>query len=154
MIIFLYTAPEKPQNISQRIEIEDIFDYNVTATLSWLLPCNTNGELDHFMLVISGAPTYTTNEINTEIQENITVGRNDPIENITYEYSVSNIRGSYNYSVLILAVLNNGMEGEYEEIVFTSPEGCKLHQTNNVSHVLEKHYHQFIYFRSWSADNN
>lgn len=91
------------------------------------MPCNTNGELDHFILIVNGIPTFTSDDqYHPSFQENFTVQSNDPIENIVYQYSLNNILASYQYSITIVPVLVNGVEGESEEVTFTSPDGCKL----------------------------
>lgn len=101
-------------------------DYNVTASILWNLPCNTNGNFDHFILMINGTPNFTTNGVHHQpVQENVTVERNDPIENIVYQHNIVNVQASYEYSITVIPVLVGGTQGESEEVVFISPDGCK-----------------------------
>lgn len=85
------------------------------------MPCNTNGELEYFLLVINGTPTFERAE---SFYENINITRNSIIEDTAYEYTISKIRAAYEYNISVLAVLDDGTEGDSVEIYFISPDGC------------------------------
>lgn len=91
--------------------------------LKWLLPCNTNGELDYFEITLTGKPTYEETEKVTVIDT--TVNKNAQIEDIEYSFQITNINGSYDYDVEVRAVLKDGTKGEAAKINFISPVGCK-----------------------------
>lgn len=116
------SVPEKPRDITYSLDIAQSTDYLVNVTITWLLPCNTNGELDHFEITITGTPNFEETE-TTVITA--TVERNTNIENISYEYLLEHINASYSYNVSINAVLIDGIEGEVAEVDFISPDGCK-----------------------------
>lgn len=101
--------------------IEEIVDYNVSALITWQLPCNTNGELEYFVLAINGTPTFEGAE---SVYENISIAKNSIIENTAYEYTISKIQAAYEYTVGVFAVLDDDTEGDSVEINFTSPDGC------------------------------
>lgn len=94
----------------------------MNVSIAWLLPCNTNGELNHFEITITGTPTFEETEV-TIITD--TVNRNSDIEDVSYEYIIQHINASYSYNISIHAVLVDGIEGESDQLGFISPDGCK-----------------------------
>lgn len=116
-------APEGPREVNYSLDIAQSTEYLVNVSVTWLLPCNTNGELDHYELTITGSPTFEENENATVIQDQ--VERNSDIESISYEYVIQNINASYSYNVTVNAVLTDGTRGETQATSFVSPDGCK-----------------------------
>lgn len=119
-----FTAPEKPRDVSYSLDIVQSTDYLVNVTVTWLLPCNTNGELDYFEIIIAGAPTFEETENITVITD--TVAKNSDITKVSYEYVIQNIEASYSYNISVNAVLTDGIKGEPQQLDFISPDGCKF----------------------------
>lgn len=119
-----FAVPEKPRNVTHSLTITESTEYLVNASISWLLPCNTNGELKHFEVMVIGTPTFEEAENVTNIKAEVATNTN--IENVSYEYVIENINASYSYSITVNAVLTDDTKGEEQEISFVSPDGCKL----------------------------
>lgn len=109
--------PDPPTALSTTYEEYDLTNYNVIATINWNVPCEVNGILSHFKLVIEGNSTYT-NETERFEREVLNVG----------EFSVSaehSLQAAYNYIFSIINVLENDLESENSEITLLAPDGCK-----------------------------
>lgn len=125
----LILVPEKPRNLTYIYEVESgTTIYNATVTINWFLPCNSNGNIRGFNLFINGTPTYEGAEGTFDV---VTVSPNIDISDTYYEYPIYNINASYEYTVLVLAVLDDDTEGEVENVTFISPDGCKFNSFTN-----------------------
>lgn len=111
--------PEPPEELSSSYEEFDLTDYNVTATISWDVPCEVNGVLSHFKVVVEGQSTYDDGSDKQEVK----------VEN-TGDFSFSlthSLKAAYDYQFTIRNVLGNELESVDAEIGLLAPDGCKLY---------------------------
>lgn len=109
--------PEPPTNLSSSYEEYDLTNYNVTSTISWRVPCEVNGVLSYFKLIIEGDSTYDDGTERREVN----------ITNTGLEFAFSDLhslKAAYNYTFLVANVLDNGLESVGSEVSLLAPEGC------------------------------
>ena len=101
-------------------------EYDVSALIGWLLPCNTNGFLAHFKVDVHGESLEDDEE--DDVDSETVVPANDPIANETYTYVIERLKPSYNYSVYLTPYVTNeedgtSIEGTSTVLNFKSPDG-------------------------------
>lgn len=110
--------PKSPRDLSASYEEFDLTNYNVTSLISWSLPCEINGILSHFKLVIRGDSTYDEGK-EAENEEYIP---NDGQFTFATNYA---LKAAYNYTFSVANVLNNTLESVSSEVILLAPDGCK-----------------------------
>lgn len=120
--------PEPPANLNINYEEYDLTDYNVTATIRWNAPCETNGILSHFKLIAEGNSTY--NNGNDRQEMNLTN---------TGQFSFStlySLQAAYNYTFFLRNILSNQYESVDSTIGLLAPDGCKLLPKNSIIYFI------------------
>lgn len=125
-IEFVYTKaakPDTPSVLNYRHEEHDLTDYNVTGIISWSVPCETNGALSHFRIIIEGISTYDERNEKDEI---------DVEDTGEFSFIIEwPLQAAFNYSILIATILNDtSLQSDDAEISFLAPDGCKNNTVN------------------------
>lgn len=118
---FVYTAAAKPNPpvvLGYSHEAHDLTNYNVTGFISWSAPCEANGFLSHFRVLIEGSSTYDNESESDEIEV-----EDHGAFNFTIQRS---LKAAYNYTFLVVTVLNDTtLQSDDTEITLLAPDGCK-----------------------------
>ncbi|KAK9873069.1 hypothetical protein WA026_020801 [Henosepilachna vigintioctopunctata] len=100
--------------------------YRTTLHLNWELPHNTNGDLDHFLVEISGS----------NYNEKFTVPAASNIREAFYDLNVSNLNASSEYNYTISPITVGNIKG-FDEIGYDkTPDGCPSEPTRLAIHEI------------------
>lgn len=107
-----------PRNVTTLIDNTLSANYNATLLVTWLLPCDINGELKNFAWELDG-----------HSKEGETDKRTDTIEGYpeddTYSLMIPNLKPGFNYTITIAAYTGiDPIQGEVFTENFSSPDGC------------------------------
>ncbi|KAK9721424.1 TM proximal of protein tyrosine phosphatase, receptor type J [Popillia japonica] len=115
-------ASLKVREISNSFENIEGRNYNVSTTFTWLLPCNTNGELQRFNWHLVGISTVDSTR--DEQEGDVPFGN--------YSLLISELRPLHLYKFGIMAIVVEGDEeisGEENSLLFESPDGYPTEPT-------------------------
>lgn len=95
--------------------------YNAYVSITWMLPCNTNGNLTNFSWELLEIPFEG---IQNESLKG-TIGPNQPITNETYGLWFSNLGARSNCSFTLTPFVDGGqISGDEVVQNFVMPDGC------------------------------
>lgn len=118
--ILNFTVPEAPYFSDYDVTVDDYTNYNSYAIIDWGLPCQSNGQLSHFVVTVEGTSTYDS---GTFYLSEDTEVNSDSITN--YTKTIDGLNASYTYVIDITAVLTSGGQGENARMEFLTSDGCK-----------------------------
>lgn len=111
--------PEPPIILDYQHEEYDLTDYDVKGIVNWKAPCEKNGELSHFRVIIEGTSTYDDEIENDTVEFLIDTNQ----FNFTFERS---LKAAFNYTYRVASVLTEtSLQSDNAEITFLAPDGCK-----------------------------
>lgn len=134
-ILEKFLASLKVREISNSFENIEGRNYNVSTTFTWLLPCNTNGELQRFNWHLVGISTVDSTR--DEQEGDVPFGN--------YSLLISELRPLHLYKFGIMAIVVEGDEeisGEENSLLFESPDGCGC-----IASIFPIYVYLFFFFR-------
>lgn len=134
-ILCLYLiVPAAVENINDT-EINSTSDY-ITVNISWNLPCDVNGPLNHTLVKMSGISKTPYGESDLTDTENFTISHTN--------YFTKTVNYYYSYTVEIWLVLDNLVIGDEAYFTFSTRAGGE----NKVFLLIFYFFHKYFYY--WS----
>lgn len=135
-LLFVESEPPRDVTLAESNELGEI--YNASCALQWLTPCNSNGILKHFLLVVTRTSLEDPTDIFTE-KEEIPF---DPKEDFYYAIIWNLLPlNTYEFSLTPIAEDNETeIMGQSYTTKYESPDGCMLASyrltSDNLQHKL------------------
>lgn len=110
--------PGPPMSLDYSLEEHDLTDYNVDGIITWSAPCEVNGVLDYFRVIVDSSSTYDDGSENYEDREEA----NESV----FHFSIQRpLKAAYNYSFFVATVLrDSALISDDVETSFVTPDGC------------------------------
>ncbi|KAI4463580.1 cytokine receptor [Holotrichia oblita] len=127
--------PEIPRDVKLVINNTLGSVYEAVLTITWLLPCNTNGDLAYFYWKLNGHSIE--NETDTVNHE----GRIHPSaeDSDTFQLILENLQPVFHYNFSISTCITDEICGESYSTHFTTPDGYASPPTNMKVHNMTPH---------------
>lgn len=120
--MYFVAASKQPENVQWIItEIQESNNVKNSLSLSWDMPCNTNGPVSYFQINLFGSYEYNETVMdNRAFNESITVG------DYNFNLEILDLMAASNYQLSLFAINVDGVEGEaYYNDSLVTKENCK-----------------------------
>lgn len=119
--MYFVAASKQPENVQWIItEIQESNNVKNSLSLSWDMPCNTNGPVSYFQINLFGSYEYNETVMdNRAFNESITVG------DYNFNLEILDLMAASNYQLSLFAINVDGVEGEAYNDSLVTEENCK-----------------------------